>query len=145
VGAAYDDGVWLAQTELGHTTSTSDIVPHGTMAYVGGGRRFGDWLPYVLLSATRPGSQLRTAANDWGAFNSTLRDPAIFTVNTTRMDQNTISLGARWDFSSRAALKLQWDSTLVKASGYGLWWRDPAVNGSSNRINLFSLNVDFAL
>jgi hypothetical protein len=142
-GAAYDDGVWVGQAEAGHTSATAAVIPHGTMGYASIGRRIGQWTPSLTLSASRPGNDLRTAANNWGPFNASLRDPAILTINTTRIEQSTASLGARWDFRSNAALKLQWDRTAIKPSGYGLWWRDTAINMQSSRINQVSATVDF--
>ncbi|OHC71489.1 MAG: hypothetical protein A3H93_20315 [Rhodocyclales bacterium RIFCSPLOWO2_02_FULL_63_24] len=143
LGAAYDDGVWLGQAELGRSTATAAVIPHGTMAYASIGRRFGTWTPSLTLSASRPGNRLRAAANSWGAFNATVRDPALFTLNATRIEQNTLSLAARWDFRSNAALKLQWERTVIKPSGYGLWWRDTAINMQTSRINQVSATVDF--
>lgn len=143
LGAAYDDGIWLGQAELGHSTSSAAVIPHGTMAYASIGRRFGQWTPSLTLSRSRPGNDLRPASNSWGALNSTLRDPALLTLNATRIEQDTVSIGTRWDFRSNAALKLQWDRTTVKPSGYGLWWRDLAINGQTSRINQVSAAVDF--
>jgi len=143
LGGRYDDGTWLAQAEIGHTSSTSDVVPHGRMAYASIGRRFGNWTPYVGYGISRPGNKRRTAANDWGGLNTTLRDPALFVVNTTRIDQDTLSLGTRWDFHRQAALKLQWDRTQIRPSGYGLWWRDLSINDRHSRVDLISLTLDF--
>lgn len=143
LGAAYDDGVWIAQGELGRTTASSAIVPHGRMAYVSGGRRFGDWTPFVLLSTSRPGNGVRAPANDWGALNAALRNPALRTVNTTRIEQDTVSAGARWDFHSQAALKLQWDRTTIPLSGYGLWNRDQTRPNAPARVDLFTATLDF--
>ena len=142
LGAAYDDGQWLAQAELGTTTASAAAVPHGRMAYVSVGRRFGDWTPLLTLSTSRPDAP-RSPANDWGAYNATLRDPALFVLNTNRIEQDTLSLGLRWDFHRQAALKLQWDQTQIKPTGYGLWWRDMAINQDSSRINLLAVTVDF--
>lgn len=143
LGAAYDDGVWVGQAEVGRTTATATVIPHGSMAYASIGRRLGQWTPSLTLSTSRPGHDLRSAANNWGAYNGLLRDPAIQVINTTRIAQETVSLGVRWDFYSNAALKLQWERTRVKPSGYGLWWRDMAINEQSARINQLSAVVDF--
>ncbi len=143
LGAAYDDGVWLGQAELGRSTATADVIPHSSMAYLSIGRRFGNWTPSATRSTSRPAKAYRPAANNWGAFNASVRDPAIFTLNSTRIEQDTISLGLRWDFRSDAALKLQWDSTVIKPSGYGLWWRDTAINLTTQRINQLSATLDF--
>lgn len=144
LGAAYDDGTWLMQTELGQTTASADVVPHGRMAYASLGRRFGNWAPYLMYGLSRPENDRRRAANNWGGFNATLRNPALFTVNTTRIEQNTVSVGMRWDVHKQAALKLQWDHTRIKPSGYGLWWRDLAINERTTRVDLISATLDFA-
>lgn len=144
LGAAYDDGTWVAQGELGKTTSSAAVVPHGVMAYASVGRRFGAWTPYVMLSASRPGNAVRTAATSWGGLNTALRDPALYNVNTTRIEQDTVSVGTRWDFHARAAFKLQWESTTIRPSGYGLWWRESALNNQTNRVRMLSATVDFA-
>lgn len=143
LGAAYDDGTWLAQAEQGVTTASAAVVPHGRMGYVSVGRRIGNWTPYLLRSTSHPGNDLRTAANNWGGLNATLRDPALQTVNTTRIEQATSSIGTRWDFHRQAAFKLQWDSTTISPSGYGLWWRDLAINNQTRRVNVISATVDF--
>lgn len=143
-GLAYDDGDWLVQGELGRSTATADVVPHGTMAYLGVGRRFGDWTPYLVASAVRPGNGVRTAASDWSAIGQGgLQNTALYVVNTTRMDQSTLSLGVRWDLHNQAALKLQWDRTSVRPSGYGLWFHDIALEGRSTHVDLLSLSLDF--
>ncbi len=59
------------------------------------------------------------------------------------MEQDTLSLGVRWDLHSRAALKLQWDSTRVHDGGYGLMWRAEGKNRGDDRIDLVSITLDF--
>jgi hypothetical protein len=59
------------------------------------------------------------------------------------MEQSTLSLGTRWDFHRQAALKLQWDRTTIKPSGYGLWWRELGINNQSTRVSQVSATVDF--
>lgn len=143
IGAAYDDNTWLAQAELGYSSSSVDVVPTSRMAYVSVGRRFGDWLPFLMLSTSRPGAT-RTPANDWGAtLNTSLRDRAVQTANSMRIDQNTLSIGTRWDFHQQAALKLQWDRTRSHPPGYGVWMRAPEAVGRKIRLDLVSATLDF--
>lgn len=142
-GATYDDGAWLGQAELGRSTATADVIPHGTMGYVSIAHRFGQWTPGLTRSMSRPGNGYRPAVNNWGPLNASLRDPAIFVLNSTRIEQDTTSLTLRWDFRSDAALKLQWDHTVIQPSGYGLWWRDPTIDLTTQRINQVSATLDF--
>lgn len=144
VGGSYDDGAWIAQAEVGRTRSSADIVPHGRMGYIGVARRFGDWMPYLIASTIRPGNALRSSTLDWNpAGQSALQEQALRVVNTTRMSQDTLSLGVRWDFHNQMAMKLQWDTTRVNAYGYGLWFRDLDLVNRPSRINLLTVSLDF--
>lgn len=143
-GASYDTGRWLVQGELARTTSSHKIVPHGTMGYAVIGYRSGDWTPFAAISASRPGNGLRTASADWGSIGqAATQATAINVLNSTRMDQSTLSLGTRWDFHKRAALKLQWDATRVAPHGYGLLFKNPALETRSSRMNQLTLTLDF--
>lgn len=144
LGMAYDDGRWLVQGELARTTSNHKIVPHGTMGYAVTGYRIGDWMPFIAVSASRPGNALRSASADWSVIGqSATQATAITVLNSTRMDQTTLSLGTRWDFQKRAALKLQWDSTRISPHGYGLLFKDPALETRSSRLNQVTVTLDF--
>ncbi|MBF0463014.1 MAG: hypothetical protein HQL87_16720 [Magnetococcales bacterium] len=146
LGVAYDDGVWLGQAEWGRVTTTADMVSNGNMAYLGMGRRFGDWTPFVLLSGVRSTVPVRQTSADWNlsASLSGLQASAVSVLNSTRFDQETESLGVRWDFNSHLAFKVQGDSTLVHPYGYGLWY--VGTNDRTHvdtRINLLSATMDF--
>jgi hypothetical protein len=143
LGASYDDGQWVMQAEAGRSTATTEIVPHGRTGYFSVGRRMGNWTPLLTVSTSRPEHAIRPAANSWGPFNAPLRDPALFVLNSNRIEQDTLSAGVRWEFHRQAAAKLQWDRTTIKPSGYGLWWRDLAINDAANGIDMLSLTVDF--
>ncbi|MDP1525172.1 MAG: hypothetical protein Q8M20_05145 [Rhodocyclaceae bacterium] len=142
-GAVYDDNTWVVQAELGVSTSTKEIVPSNRMAYASVARRFGDWTPFVVWSVSRPQAGVRQAANNWGGSNATVRDPAIFLANSMRINQETVSLGVRWDLHTQAALKLQLDSTRAEPPGAGLWLRAPQYRGQSSRLNQLTATLDF--
>ena len=59
------------------------------------------------------------------------------------MDQTTLTLGTRWDFHDRAALKFQWDRTEVKPQGYGLLFKDPRLDTRSSTMQQLSVSLDF--
>lgn len=144
LGATFDDGHWLLQGELARTTASHKIVPHGTMGYAVLGYRLGDWMPFLAISASRPGNSLRSPTADWSGIGQTATQAtALAILNSTRMDQQTVSIGTRWDFQNRAALKLQWDTTRIAAQGYGLLFKNPALNGRTGRMNQLTLTLDF--
>ena len=143
LGATYDDDAWLAQAEIAHTATSAEALPHGEVGYLSVGRRINDWIPFLLISASRPKNKIRTATNDWGAFNSSLRDPAIFAVNQTRIEQRSLSIGTRYDFANQMALKLQWTQSDIKPFGYALWWTDPSRSDKTTRVRQVSATFDF--
>lgn len=144
LGAAYDDGLWFGQAEWGRSSSSAKIGGESHMGYLGFGRRFGDWAPYVMLSAIRPRNERSEAVSNWALIGQqSLQNQAIGAINATRMEQQTLALGARWDFHAQAALKMQWSSTRVKPYGYALWWRDARLDQGNSRVDMFALSLDF--
>ncbi len=146
LGALYDDGRYVVQGEVARSTSTADVLPHGIMGYISAGIRLGDFTPFCMVSSVRAENDLRGAMSDWSAMGEVaqyLQSQSISIINSTRMDQRSVSLGLRWDFHNQAALKLQWDRTRIKSFGYGLWWRESTVLNHSGRINLGTISLEF--
>lgn len=143
LGAVYDDNTWLLQAELGHSSSTAKVVPTSRMAYLGLARRSGNWTPFVMASTSRPGPASE-AANDWGAtLNTDLRDLAIRTINAMRIEQTTVTIGLRWDFQPKAALKLQLDHSHSRPPGYGIGNRSNEAALKVLDFRLLSATLDF--
>jgi hypothetical protein len=143
LGAAYDNGTWAVQSEIGHSSATAATVPHGSMGYLSVARRIGNWTPFIMGSAYRPGNGKREPENNWGPYNTALRDPAVRLADTTKIDNRTLSIGARWDFQPNMALKVQLDTTWIKPWGYGLWWRANNTLNDHNRVSHVSATLDF--
>lgn len=144
LGAAYDDGQWLAQAELGYSATNRAIAPSSRTGYVALARRLGEFTPYAMLSLSRPDKSALAPINDWsGIGQAAFQQTAYFVTNSTRQDQETLSLGSRWDFHSQAALKLQWDHSRIHRQGYALWFRSLESNARSSSVNLFTVSLDF--
>lgn len=144
LGAAYDDGSWLAQAELGYSETSTTIATASRSGYLAVGRRFGELMPYLVISASRPNKSPLAPASDWGTIGqAAFQSLAYSIVNSTRQDQETLSLGSRWDFDSRAALKLQWDHSHIHPQGYALWFRSPETNARTSTVNLYTVSLDF--
>lgn len=146
LGAAYDDGTWLGQAEIGTSRTTSVFTPAATTAYAIVGRRFGSLTPFAILSASRPDTSIERPRNDWsglGPAASGLQTEAYIVINETRTDQATFSLGTRWDVSANAALKFQLDHSRIKEWGYSSWFRSRAGQTRDSSVNLLSIGVDF--
>lgn len=145
LGAAYDDGVWTGQAEYSHTTVNQDMGGAHDHAYMVVGRRFGDWTPFVMTGIVEPRKPIRAAWSDWSAISQgDLQQTALrIANNTTRFDQKTLSLGIRWDFEERAALKLQWDRTWIEKNGYFTWFAARPLVDTDTRIDLWTVSLDF--
>ncbi|MBF0309665.1 MAG: hypothetical protein HQL56_09075 [Magnetococcales bacterium] len=146
LGASYDEGNWFLQGELGRIDTSADMVSNGDMGYLGAGYRFGSWMPFLLFSAIRPHGDLYQGQTDWSRIGlADLQTTALLTLNSTRFDQETTSVGLRWDITSRLALKFQLDSIHIHPYGYGLWYSQPTVAERERplRVNLLSATMDF--
>ena len=147
LGAAYDDGTWLAQAEIGKTRTDTGMAPSGTTGYLSIARRFNTLTPFVVLSSSRPGKPLDVPQSDWSALGPSavgLQQTVYERVlQGTRVDQDTLSLGVRWDFHTRAAVKLQLDHSRIRPWGYAIYFTDFALQAGTTRVNSLTASLDF--
>lgn len=143
-GFAYDDGRWMLQGEVSKLSSETMLFPRGEQAYLSAGYRFGNFLPYVMVSGSRAES-IKRAKADWSGIplGSLLQSGTLTLLNSQRSAQTTTSLGVRWDFHSQAALKLQLDHVRVRNQGWGLWSSGATSDPGAGRVNVLSSTLDF--
>ncbi|QEP42354.1 hypothetical protein D5085_03915 [Ectothiorhodospiraceae bacterium BW-2] len=144
LGVLYDSGRWFAQGELGVVDASARGGINANMGYVAAGHRFGLWLPYAIFGYARS-EPIYEAQYDWAVVDPdlvSLQQVAVTTINALRIEQQTLSIGTRWDFQPQMALKLQWDHIRVETLGYLLWFRD-ALDLPTQRVNMFSVGLDF--
>jgi hypothetical protein len=142
LGVAYDDGVWQGQAEVGVTHTNRDFFSASEAAFLTLGRRMGNVTPFFILSVVQPTSHLHQPINDW-QHEAPIQEKSIEVINSSRLDQKTLSLGMRWDVCDQAALKLQWSTTHINEQGYGLWWRPVVFNSQDKRVNALAVSLDF--
>lgn len=150
MGAAYDDGVWLASAEWVRAISDANYL-HGHFGYVSVGRRFGDLAVYAMAGRGSNGSVTRVPAG-WDTQLAPIIGPqaaqqaqgqatqAHVETNSAMLRQRSLSLGLRWDVHPRAALKLQFDRFVVGRDGSMLWAHGV---GDGGRTHVTSLALDF--
>ena len=147
VGAAYDDGTWFGQAEASVLRTGNNIIPQTSNAYAVLGRRIGTWSPFLMFGISRPDRKLAKPLNDWTILGANAVNLQTTTyqriLDSSRFDQETFSVGTRWDFHSQAALKLQFDHTRIHPHGYAAYFRDFPEMFRSNNINMLSVGVDF--
>ena len=144
LGFSYDSSKWLFQSELAYIKSDMSFQPDEYDAYISAGRRFGDFTPYLMAAISKPDEGINQVADPLSADPSLpLLQAAVYEVlNVNRADQKKLSIGAKWDFSANANLKLQWDITRVEGDGARLWELND-FDGNDRTINTFSLNLNF--
>lgn len=147
VGAAYDNGIWLAQAEVGKTDTETGMSPSSTTGYLSIGRRFNALTPFAVVSRSRPSTPIYAPQSDWSALGASAvsLQKTVYeqVLQGTRIDQETLSLGVRWDFSTRAAVKLQWDHTRIRPWGYAVYFTDFALQSGQTRVNSLTASLDF--
>lgn len=147
IGASYDPGHYFVIGEWARA-NTNSIFALGTAWYVSAGYRLGKFTPYVTYAEAKtdrdsdPGLTLAGLPPGRAGFAAGLNAGlnAILELNT---DQNTVSLGSRWDFMKNVDLKLQMDhSRNGPGSSGGLTNLQPGFR-PGGVFNLLSATVDF--
>ncbi len=142
VGFSYDKHNWVVQSEFALIASRWVSVDM-TNGYLSAGRRVGPVTFYTVGSYARSSSHPRVDQNQ--IFSADLLDLATVTqnlLNALHIDQNTVSVGLRWDFHPKAALKAQWDHTWTRKHGGGLLELKKPLDHDIT-LNTFSANLNF--
>jgi hypothetical protein len=142
LGVQWDDAVWQIIGEVVRR-KTDRYVTGSTAWYLSVGRRFGQFTPYAVFArqvldepiakATVPPS-FRQLDALWSLFR-TSRNNA----------QRSVTVGARWDFSPKAALKAELTRAQLDRNSWGSYFpRDNALTNEmpGKSANTLSLSVD---
>jgi len=142
LGFSYDKHNWLAQSEFAITDSAWPSVAL-TNGYLSLGRRIGPVTFYTVGSYAKSLNEPRTSASRSTVPEiNALQGITESSFNAVLVNQNSFSLGLRWDFHTNMALKAQWDHTWVRKNGGGLLiLREPLDHDTE--LNIFSLNLSF--
>ncbi len=152
LGATWERGPWTLQAEFANVNGNFNAGKR-QYAYASGAYR---WGPVTLFSSFAKAHSRRPVlpVPQWQAMLTPMIGPELaaqaqmvgtagaMAYDLSRQEQHTWSLGARWDVTSQAALKLQWDRTEVKAGGPNLWL-NPTLDARSPRTLSFSLDLVF--
>lgn len=140
-GVAYDNGPLQSQFQLRYLDSETPAYAGNIAGYWSVGYRFGRWTPYIVYSRIEsehpdPDTGFPDTP-EWAPLDAAVDQ----VVEATQADQDTLSLGARFDFVRNAALKLQIDWTESRDNPSLLWLdADPSWDGSAV---VLSASVDF--
>ncbi|WP_370980314.1 hypothetical protein [Agaribacterium sp. ZY112] len=141
-GVYYDNGKWSVISEIGHIKSESLLLPTTNNAYISLGRHIDLFTPYIIFasSQTETPDQLTNIPPETGPMIAGFVD-----VFGQGWDQDTFSVGTRWDFHFNMALKAQWDYKQVEKQGMGLWFRgkDGLYPQQNTNVQVISIRWDF--
>jgi hypothetical protein len=148
IGARHDPGDWFVMGEWARSSSRSFLGDKRGW-YLTGGYRFGPVTPYITLARARvesvtsdPGLAVAglppALAAQAAALNATLN-----TLLARAPEQQSLSLGVRWDFARNVALKLQFDHLDLDAGSAGILVNEQPGFRRGGAVSLFSATLDF--
>jgi hypothetical protein len=113
LGVSYDPGAWFAQAEFGRM-KTNSFFGNNTSMYASAGYRHGTLTPYLSYASVRTSTAYDPGLPLGGlpphvAYAATQLNVGLDTLLRTIAEQDTASVGVRWDFASNASLKFQAD------------------------------------
>lgn len=156
LGAAWDNGQYFVSGEWGHRT-LQNLLSDTTSWYVTGGTRIGKWTPYATFASTTNDSQKRFSGSN-SAVVIPPGAPAGAVINgivtalrqSNAMDQQTVSLGVRYDLTRNVALKTQWDHVMTDCGSPSAGTCDgtfvnqkPGFDNKSQEVDLITASIDY--
>jgi hypothetical protein len=147
-GASYDPGKWFVTGEWA-TSRSHCFIGARSGWYAGGGYRLGKVTPYATYARSMAESERSTPGLTVSALPPFLQGPAAG-VNAALNGiigsvprQQTIVIGARWDFAKHAAVKVQLDHIRLGAGSKGTLTNTSPAFQPGGKLNVFSATLDF--
>lgn len=140
VGLTYDDGRWQVQAALNSVTHGTVLTENSKAGYLSVARRMGNVSPYLGYSWTLSGAKsLDTGLS--GMAGAMLNPQVAAVLNASHQDQQTTTVGLRWDFRRNFDLKTQLD--FVNGSPTSTLLYDHLQSDWNGRTTVFSMAMDF--
>ncbi|HCB15258.1 MAG TPA: hypothetical protein DEP36_17065 [Gammaproteobacteria bacterium] len=123
-GVAYDNGPLQSQLMMSHLSSELAMSSNNTAGYLSIGYRIGPWTPYLVYSRIKSKDPQYTTglpnSLPFEAINAGVAQAFSF----NQVNQETFSLGVRYDFAQNADFKLQLD-WIDSRDNPSILWVDP--------------------
>ncbi len=152
LGFAWEGEKYFASGEIAKR-KTASFIADTSSGYVSGGIRLNQWTPYLTYAWFHNDSPTRFSGGTFPGIPGVA--PSTDAVVTgllveNQMDQQTTTLGMRYELSEQTSLKLQWDHIQTKtksgqpATGGGMFRnRTTAFWDRDNEVDMLSLSLDF--
>ncbi len=149
IGMIYDNNMWSVQTEATQLNSEAGAISGTRHFYLSVGRRIDDVTLYAVtgyVRSLRDSLRIDAPAGYPPPLSQQLELLANATAqafNGSRSNQHSMTLGLRWDFTSKMALKLQAERINVDRDGSALWLKVNPNHPSTNQTaNVLSISMD---
>ena len=149
LGAAYDDGIWIAHAEASYTDTQMPFFPDAGSAYFSIGRRFNKLTVYSLFGISHSVNNPITLPEPLSSIPVQQRQQLLNlsnsfeeAINNNGIDEKSVSLGIRWDFYPKVAFKAQWSHYWLGKNGTLLWERRN-FTATPDHANVLSFGFDF--
>lgn len=149
VGLNYDNNDWWFQSEYVRINSDLMLVANGENAYASLGKRFGSLNLFTLVGYATPNDPELDISipaglpEPIGSQLNYLAQATATRLNGVRIKQHSYGVGARWDFTSKMALKFQVEKFYIDKSGTNLWFStDGTPLGDDKKPTVISLAWD---
>lgn len=148
-GYGYDKDKVLLLSEYSISKADGNAYMNKDAWYLLGGYRLGQFIPYVSHARLKTTEQFNLPLINVAGTPTALQRAA-GTVNsfindfTTKQDQNTWSIGCRWDALDNIALKLQADRVAKPAGSKGNFNNaTPSFIAEKHNVSVISASIDF--
>ncbi|WP_445011928.1 porin [Vreelandella stevensii] len=148
LGVGYDPGPWFAQAEWARLSSAS-LVGRGESAHATAGYRFGNLTPFAAFGRARVLSDTFEPGLDPALYPSPFAEGALLlngalnALLSSGLQQDSRTLGLRWDFRPGMALTAQYDHLDFRSGSPGGLINQQSGFQPGGAVNVFSLALDF--
>jgi hypothetical protein len=148
VAASYDPEHWFAMGEWGQSR-LGPFLGDATAWYVSAGHQWSRFTPYVVYAQVRVDSPRSepgldpTALPPIAADSAASLNAALNAQLASLTEQNSATIGVRWDFTRNFALKAQYDHIRLGTNSPGTQINIQPGFRPGGKLDLFSVSVDF--
>ncbi|WP_019029696.1 hypothetical protein [Colwellia piezophila] len=132
---------WLASAELSRIASDSEVIPQIISGYAALSYQFNAHQFYGVYAFTDSNNYIFDEPGVNEVALEELIHGTTTLMNFYATNQQTISLGWRWDIASYMASSLQWNYTRIDEGGGTLWLNEGAHHNVAEDINTFLLTL----
>lgn len=149
IGMTYDNNTWALQAEATQLHSDAGVISGTRHFYLSVARRIDEFTLYGVTGFVHS-LKAPTHIEVPTGYPPPLSQQFVFLANATeqafnssRANQHSMTLGVRWDFTSKMALKLQAEQIKVDEDGAALWLKVDATRANKDQTaNVLSISMD---